>query len=429
MALVLFLLGIPAPGGALAQQAVVPFQINFSDPGARSMGFGGAFVALADDATAAFANPAGLVQLLKPEVSIEGRQWDYSLPYTEGGRLSGAPSGLGIDTTPGLRTAIAEYDVAGLSFLSVAYPQGNWSHAVYRHEASNLEFSGGTQGLFGGSPCCIDRWYDQRFSSRWDIVTYGLSSAYRINDQINVGFGVVYTDTSFVSEVTEFLWDEDTVESYLESNSYLPAREYLHEKLTAGGSDLTFSGGFLWRPSEQWSIGGVYRQGSESHMWSILTAGEANDLGVPAGSVVFESPLISVHFPDFYGLGFAYRRADGRLTVSFQWDHVEYSDIPNSIGLDDQTIDNANELHLGAEYVFLESTPILAVRLGAWLEPDHQMRATTDDPFTRAMLPGGSDDLHYTAGLGVAVQNFQIDFGVDFSDRVDTVSLSAIYSF
>jgi hypothetical protein len=45
----------------MAQQAIVPLHLSISDPGARSMGFGGAFVALGDDATAAFANPAGLV--------------------------------------------------------------------------------------------------------------------------------------------------------------------------------------------------------------------------------------------------------------------------------------------------------------------------------------------------------------------------------
>ena len=38
-----------------AQQAVIPLQMSFSDPGARSAGLGGAFVALADDATAASA--------------------------------------------------------------------------------------------------------------------------------------------------------------------------------------------------------------------------------------------------------------------------------------------------------------------------------------------------------------------------------------
>lgn len=41
--------------------APTTFQFSFSNPGARSLGFGGAFVALADDATASFANPAGLV--------------------------------------------------------------------------------------------------------------------------------------------------------------------------------------------------------------------------------------------------------------------------------------------------------------------------------------------------------------------------------
>ena len=89
----------------------------------------------------------------------------------------------------------------------------------------------------------------------------------------------------------------------------------------------------------------------------------------------------------------------------------------------------ADELHLGAEYVFLGTTPIIAVRLGAWLEPDHQIRATGDDPFTRALLPRGDDDMHYSAGLGVAMQRFQIDVAVDFADRLDTVSLSAIYNF
>ena len=40
--------------------------------GARALGMGGAFIALADDATAASWNPAALIQLEKPEVSIMG---------------------------------------------------------------------------------------------------------------------------------------------------------------------------------------------------------------------------------------------------------------------------------------------------------------------------------------------------------------------
>ena len=82
-------------------QNLVTLQFSFSNPGARSLGIGGAFVALADDATAAYANPAGLTQLVRPEMSVEGRSWRYATTYVEGGRASGAPTGLGLDTDPG----------------------------------------------------------------------------------------------------------------------------------------------------------------------------------------------------------------------------------------------------------------------------------------------------------------------------------------
>ena len=54
-----------------AQEAVLAIEFDFSNPGARSLAMGGAFVGLADDATAAYANPAGLTALLQPEVSLE----------------------------------------------------------------------------------------------------------------------------------------------------------------------------------------------------------------------------------------------------------------------------------------------------------------------------------------------------------------------
>jgi hypothetical protein len=48
----------------------VPIPFDFLNPGARSLALGGAFTGLADDATVAFTNPAGLVQLSRPEVSL-----------------------------------------------------------------------------------------------------------------------------------------------------------------------------------------------------------------------------------------------------------------------------------------------------------------------------------------------------------------------
>jgi len=429
-ALIMLLAGELLTARALAQQPIVPLQLSISDPGARSMAFGGAFVALADDATAAFANPAGLVQLLKPEISIEGRWRDYSEPYVRSGRIEGQPSGIGIDTLDGLQSARSHEDVAGLSFLSFAYPLERWSLAFYRHEYAQHRFDGATQGLFGaGSGCCQPRYLDQRATSRLDFLSWGISAAWRINDAFDVGLGVVYHDTSLKAYVDQYLPDDDSPESRFLVNSYLPERLIIRQRSTSSDGDVTVTGGFLWRPTERWSLGGVYRQGLETGFRVEGLAGEAVDFGVPPGEVIFRETAGPIEFPDIYGAGIAYRNPDGRFTASFQWDRVQYSSIPQSLDLDDQRLDDSDEWHFGAEYVFLGSTPIVAVRFGAWLDPDHQMWATSDDVYVRALLPRGKDEWHYSAGLGIAAQRFQVDLAVDVGDRLSTLSLSAIYNF
>ena len=426
--LLLAILLSPLP--ASAQQAIIPLQLSFSDPGARSAGFGGAFVAVADDATAAFANPAGLVQLLKPEVSIEARYWQYSTRYTASGRVEGTPSGFGLDTLAGLEKSTSSYDTTGISFASLVYPTGDWSFAIYRHQYADLRFSGETQGLFGGgSDCCQTRWHDQQTQSEQDVLSYGLAAAHRLSDRFSVGIGLVYFDVHLDAVTTEYRWDEETPTGFFGPTSFLPERLALTEHLFIDDHDWALTGGFLWSLSDSWRIGGVYRDGFDVSLGNDVTVGVAVDYGVPPGTVVISNRGVPIGFPDIYGLGLAYRAPDGRLTLSMQWDRIEYSTIPKSLTLDDQLIDDADEWHFGIEYVFLDSKPVIAVRLGTWLDPDHQMYATVDDPYMQAVLPRGRDEWHYTLGLGFATERFQVDVAADLADRLDTVSLSAIYNF
>jgi hypothetical protein len=428
-ALLLLLGWLLAPVGLAAQDPIVPIQFSFSDPGARSMGFGGAFVALADDATAAISNPAGLVQLVKPEISVEGRRWSYSTPYTERGRIEGLPSGIGADTTVGLRTASSDDTLTGPSFLSVAYPKGKWSLAFFRHQLANFEFSSETHGIFGGgTSCCQIRFFDQRGATTLDFVSYGVAGAYRLSERLDVGFGATYHQSSLTSQAAVFRPDEDPVAGLLAPTSYLPERSWATQRVVGDDTSWGLIGGFLWRLSDNWRVGGVYRQGPEAAATVETRAGEAFAPGVPPGAVLLSVAPPPVEFPAVLGLGFAYRDPDGGLTVSFQWDRIEYSSIVESLG-GEQALDDAYELHLGAEYVFLRSTPIVAVRVGAWLDPDHQVRDTSADPFIRELQPRGEDRVHYAVGLGVALKSFQIDLGIDLADTVDTVSLSTIYSF
>ncbi len=438
LAALLSLCAASVPARVAAQETLVPLVLSFSDPGARSMGFGGAFVALADDATAAFSNPAGLVQLTRPEVSIEGRRWSYSTPYTQRGRLEGQPSGSGADTVSGLLTARSETDVSGLAFLSVAYPRERWSAAFFRHRLANLSFAGETRGLFGGGTSNRQvRFFDQRMTAELDFVSYGVSVAYRLRDRLAIGLGAVYHELALDSSAAVFVPDEDPVLGFLAPTSYLPEQLLITQTFGGGGTDWTLSGGFLWRLSESWRIGGVFRQGPQLDLGVEARAGRAVDLGVPPGEVLARFDALPVELPWILGLGFAYRAPGGGLTVSFQWDHIEYTRVVDSItaaaarfGDDPEAaVDDANELHLGGEYVFVRSNPVVALRLGAWRDPDHRVRTTSDDLFQRALLPPGEDLIHYTLGLGVAFERLQIDVGVDLSDEVDTASLSAVYSF
>src|SRR6188474_318125 len=93
-------------------------QFDFSLPGARSLALGGAFVAVADDATAAWSNPAGLLALRRPEISVEGRAWNFASAAVERGHAFGSPTGVGYDTVNGLVEGTNKSWTGAPNFLS-----------------------------------------------------------------------------------------------------------------------------------------------------------------------------------------------------------------------------------------------------------------------------------------------------------------------
>ena len=91
-------------------------------------------------------------------------------------------------------------------------------------------------------------------------------------------------------------------------------------------------------------------------------------------------------------------------------------------------LEDGDEFHLGGEYAFLGSSPVAAIRLGVWHDPDHSPHNVGDDPLA-ALFPKGDDQIHYALGFGLSFDRFQLDFGADFSELVNTISISGIYRF
>lgn len=391
------------------------FNFNFSNPGARSLGFGGAFAALADDATASYANPAGLVQLTRPEVSVEWRLWDRSPSFVAGGRLEGDPSGDGEDTVRGLLFGRDQSRSSSPSFLSVVMPRGRWSFAVYGHRLARFELTSESQGFFASlveeDPSVTFRTPAFREQVDLEVVTGGVTAAWRMSDRLRFGVGAVHSDISLTSATSFYSYGSP--EEIFDVISFTPENLFATNDVRIDDTDWTVHAGALWSATDRLSAGFFFRQGARGDGSNV-----SENFGAPGGAELRGSARFAV--PDVWGLGLAYRSAAGALTVAGELDRVGYEGLLRTdLGgepSEGREYQDAWEYHLGAEYALLRRRPILAFRAGGWVEANGD--DIVDDRFT-----------HLAVGFGLAADSFQIDVAADFSEENDTGSVSFIYSF
>src|SRR4051794_37299460 len=132
-AIVCSLVALPLAAQNTDIESLWGLQFNFGNPGARSLGMGGAFLGLADDASAAEANPAGLTILRKTEITAEGRNFEEQQLFSTSG------------TFPQInRTGFTHYSQRlDLTFASIVVPIRNrFTLGAYYHEPLRNEGAG-----------------------------------------------------------------------------------------------------------------------------------------------------------------------------------------------------------------------------------------------------------------------------------------------
>lgn len=419
-------------------------QFNFSTPGAGNMALGGAFLALAFDASAAYTNPAGLTTIVQPESLIEARHWNYTHRFTDHGRIDGETLNMeGMDTIAGLRDGETEDQVTGLSYVAYVYPKHDWSFAVYRHELVNFEANFSTFGAYlnstrGRSPLGYPGTLDGRLASlrnhmEVDIAAYGTAAAYRLPLGFSVGATISYYDFSIDTQADRFLPD------LLESPNF--QNDPLVNVQTQQGDDTDWgvAAGFLWESrNKTWSLGGVFRQGPDFTFQARSRPGDA------PSSPKFEprEQDAAFHVPDVYGLGIAFRPTDA-LRIALDYDRILYSQLNDDLvdifdlatlspgafvdgaELDSFVIKDTGETHLGIEYALLQHWPVVTLRVGGWHEPEHVLWFEGENKGFQAVFRHRGDQMHYTAGAGLALRRIQLDVAIDHSDRSSVLCLSA----
>jgi hypothetical protein len=435
-ALALLLCGSAASAQSSLQ---VPWQFDFLNPGAKSLAMGGAFAGVADDATATFANPAGLTTLSGSEVSAELRGSRVQTPFLAGGRLSGPLIGTGIDTIPGPIYRNSLNADLGAGFLAGVYlaKSYKWAIAVYRHEVVRVDQSFFSQGVFqeDAIQSVQQRDFPQSGQRTIGITAYGASGAFTPRRNLSIGGSLAVYRFSIDSVFTRYLPDGG-FDQAANVNS-------IQGRSTQTGSDVTVAPtvGVLIGPSSA-RVGVVYRHGPTFDYTTV------------AGTSLARPERFRV--PHTLAVGASFRRAlrasspstpAPQLTIAGEVTFIDYSRLREDFVVDQAqssgraasfSVDDGIEVHVGAQYAVPALNWRPRFRVGTWYDPDHSVQFTpsqgatlpADRLFDERMTASLSRDasrLHVTTGVGLTLApHIDLNGGIDVTRQQFRGSTSLI---
>jgi long-subunit fatty acid transport protein len=365
---------------------VEPFSIS-SPPnpvgsGARAMGMGGAFVAVADDATAASWNPAGLIQLQKPEVSAV-----FSYERCTDRRYSSTD----IDNLEDKNT------IWDLNYFSLAYP--------FSLARRNLVFSLNYQRLYNFHREA--EFAPDEFSSKGSL--YTLSPAFAIQATEDLFFGLTIN-----------IWSNKwTQKSEWKNTYYNTVNKTIIREEFRDFRGVNANLGFFYRMTPKWTLGAVYKSPFRGRFNYMYLNSENPD----NASGDFYGTLESIDLPPTYALGVSYRFSDA-WSISFDVTRKDWNELvwcnnegqtfglftvfdPNeNNSVEFQKIDPTYAFRFGAEYLKILEKTVIPLRAGIFYDP----------------IPSiGSPHSEYgvSFGSGISLGDLILDFAYQYRVRYD----------
>jgi len=349
--------------------------------GARALGQS-AFIAVADDATAASWNPAGLINLERPEASFVGA-WKA---------VTSDPSPAADD----LSMDRDSWDASEINFLSYAQPlrirNANTVLSINYHQVYDFgkEFNYSVQfPEFDDSLTVKGR-------SEGAVCAYSIAGALSLPScpQVTVGASFNWYDQGLLNDS---VWQVKAESSWKSPPAFTVTETYDDFR----GYNSAF--GILWDAYEKEE--NLLTLGFVCH--TPFTAKVDQEVVNVGPSVVSDHGRLHIDFPLSYGAGVNYRFSDS-LSTAFDVEWVDWSDfkVTYSDGTSDSPIDNDTlALRLGAEHLtFFEgiNQSVLACRGGIFYEP--------------RPAPGEPLPVHgLSLGLGWTVKGqFSLDFAYQF---------------
>jgi len=490
--LVGLLLAIACAGNAWAltdEEIFREFRFNFVIPGGRATGLGGAFVAAADDATAAEANPAALHYISRFEIFLEYRSTQPETLVNFGS--TGSNDILSDVPYTDFTSVTNPEDREFVSFASFAFPfsMGNRRASLAFSRWVALDTQGSLSADNVGTtldvslvdfPIVVDPSTNPPSTERYtinnqvdgmldaQIVQYDVSFEFSITRDFSFGLTAGLAELSMTSVVNS------------QTSDPLGVLTSIHPRVDVGGalSDIqimtnvdgtdtapAYSLGLHWHPDSIYPsgisplrFGLVYRKGAKFSLPQTRTAFNA-DTGMfePGASdelAQFENVL---KVPDRWAVGVSYE-VSRRWLLTLDLEQIKYSDllegfqtganfftsglIPPTLlpGVSDLEfeVDDATVPRAGVEFnVTSRGGWFSSARVGYYNNPDSKIRLKEIDSGDPAvdqlfmdLFAGGEDQDHFTVGFSVGTPiGLRFDVAGDFTTEGNEFVVSGIYRF
>jgi long-subunit fatty acid transport protein len=387
------------------------FQFNFFPPGVRAMAMGGAFIGLADDASSAYYNPAGLIILNKAEINLA------STIARNKTIVAREPD---VFSTGNLTSVESDWG-GGPLYASFVIPLENACIGIYY---SNIALSGNEVILYYARPVPGTSYIEPPVEDHFDFDNTTLSMAFslKMSDLISIGATINYVMSSLESHI---------IYHNINPNDY---HDITQDPLFELTSDSTQNGkfgfilGVLLTPIKNLSIGFVCNYTPNLDYTQSKWVPDRM-IGINMNDDIH----LSINVPNRFAIGVAFRPSD-ELVIAADAIYTKYSELTEKMissfdgsnGIkrgDDISVlyaaPNVAELHFGLEYALLTGETPLFIRAGMFINPSHRIRFTGEsttgiEPYLWNLSDYSNDikdiELAFSGGAGIHLgNNFKID--------------------
>ncbi|MBN2134414.1 MAG: hypothetical protein JW737_01665 [Acidobacteria bacterium] len=377
---------------------------NFSGvvgSGARALGMGGAFIAVADDATAASWNPGGLGQLERPEFSFVLRNQSYSnmFPARSGGNeFLGTQDYSGTSFTFDFASFTFPFRIGDFKIV----PQISYQRAVsfdITNKANSILFSNTSydaatrltyyfKGRFK---------YEDVFSGGFDTVSFCLGS--KIMSGINFGFSINIWMNGYSGTAYQHLAGSKGIEGIGEISTIDIGYTTEHSFDISGVNMIL---GALIEPFDGVKIGIVYKSAFDAEVeYDNLAKGQVFGSKFTPQTIEDRefTGSTTLEWPMTFGAGLSIQPED-QLTFSFDYTRTMWSDAIlknfNNAATEEYAIDvyfptmkgvnseeylqqiDTEQFRFGFEYIYLANDILIPFRFGIFTDSQYFKDASND---------------------------------------------------